>query len=117
MIAAAEREAEAARLDLEDATAEARAQAEALATEARRAQGQVERYRSGLLPQSSAAFDASRASYLGGRGDFAAALDELRNWTEVRVELVRREAAYFSALGRLETLVRAVARTESEKGK
>ncbi len=59
----------------------------------------------GLLPQSSAALDASRASYLGGRGEFASVLDEFRRWTEIRVELARREASRFIAIGQLDILV------------
>jgi len=105
MIAASEREAEAARLELADAAAAARTEAAQLVAEIRRAEAQLVRYRTGLLPQSSAALDAARAGYLGGRGEFAAALDEFRRWTEIRVEMVRREAARFAALGRLHALV------------
>jgi hypothetical protein len=68
-------------------------------------QARLVRYRTGLLPQSSAALDAARAGYLGGRGEFAAALDEFRRWTEIRVDMARREAARFVALGRLHALV------------
>jgi outer membrane protein, heavy metal efflux system len=96
---------EAARLDAEDAAAEARATAARLLTEIRRAEAQAVRYRSALLPQSSAAFDAARAGYLGGRGDFAAALDEFRRWADVRVQLARLEASRFSAWGQLDVLV------------
>ncbi|RPJ66201.1 MAG: TolC family protein, partial [Acidobacteria bacterium] len=105
MIAATEREAEAARLELADAAAAARTEAAQLVAEIRRAEAQLVRYRTGLLPQSSAALDAARAGYLGGRGEFAAALDEFRRWTEIRVEVARREAARFAALGRLHALV------------
>ena len=112
-VTAAERARQAARLDLADASAEARAEAERLVTEVRRAEEQLERYRLGLVPQSSAAFDAARAGYLGGRGDFSGALDEFRRWTEIRVEVARREATRFIALGRLETLVGSVTQTPS----
>jgi outer membrane protein, heavy metal efflux system len=105
LIAASEQELAAARFDLEDSTAATRAEASRLVVEIRRAEEQVTRYRSGLLPQSSAALDASRASYLGGRGDFASVLDEFRRWTDVRVELARREAARFVARGQLDVLV------------
>ena len=98
MIAAAERELEAARFDLQDASAQMRAEAARLVAEVTRADEQISRYRSGLLPQSSAALDAARASYLGGRGEFASVLDEFRRWTEIRVELVRRESSRFIAV-------------------
>lgn len=104
-LAASESELKAARLDLEDTAAGMRAEAARLAVEIKRAEDQIVRYRSGLLPLSSAALDAARASYLGGRGDFASVLDEFRRWTEIRVELVRREASRFTARGQLDVLV------------
>jgi len=105
---AALRELEATRQETADAAAEARAEATRLLAEIRRAESQMTRYRAGLLPQSSAALDATRASYLGGRGDFASVVDEFRRWTEIRVELARLEAARFAARGRLDVLVNPV---------
>jgi outer membrane protein, heavy metal efflux system len=109
LIAAAQQELEASRYDMKDEAAGMRADAARLVEEARRADEQIQRYRSGLLPQSSAAFDAARASYLSGRGDFASALDEFRRWTEVRVELARREAGRFATWGELDVLVNPAA--------
>jgi len=109
LIAAAERERRAAELELADTAAEVRAEAARLLVEAEAAWRQVERYRTAILPQSSAALDATRSSYLGGRGDFAALLDEFRRWTEVRVQLARREADRYAALARLDALLAPVA--------
>jgi outer membrane protein, heavy metal efflux system len=105
MVTASERELEAARFDLQDTAAGMQAEAARLVAEIARADAQIVRYRSGLLPQSSAALDAARASYLGGRGEFASVLDEFRRWTEIRVELARREASRFTARGQLDVLV------------
>jgi outer membrane protein TolC len=105
LIAASERELEAARYELADTSAAMQAEAARLTVEIGRAEDQINRYRSGLLPQSSAALDAARASYLGGRGDFASVLDEFRRWTEIRVELARREASRFAACAQLDILV------------
>ena len=107
-IAAAEQELAAARLDLVDMQANVRAEVTKMVVEARRAESQIERYRTALLPQSSAALDAARASYLGGRGDFASVLDEFRRWTEVRTDLVRREVARFTALAQIDVLVNPI---------
>lgn len=104
-IAASERELEAARYDLQDTAAQTRADATRLIAEIRRAEEQIVRYRQGLLPQSSAALDSARASYLGGRGDFASVLDEFRRWTEIHIELAQREASRFAAWGQLDVLV------------
>ncbi len=105
LIEAARYEAEASQAAIADAAAEARAEATRLVAEIRRAEAQMTRYRDGLLPQSSAALDATRASYLGGRGDFASVVDEFRRWTEIRVELAKLEAARFAARGQLDVLV------------
>jgi len=105
LVAASESEVEAARQDLEDTAAGTRAEAARLVVEIERTENQIVRYRSGLLPQSSAALDATRASYLGGRGDFASVLDEFRRWTEIRVELARREANRYIARAQLDVLV------------
>jgi outer membrane protein, heavy metal efflux system len=105
LLEASRRNLEAARLEAQDAAAEATASAMRLLAEIDRANAQMARYRAALLPQSSAALDAARASYLGGRGDFAAALDEFRRWTEIRTELARLEAGRFTAWGQLDVLV------------
>lgn len=105
LVEAAEREREAARRELEDARAEARAEAARLLAEWKNADDQLRRYHEAIVPQSSAAFDATRAGFLGGRDDFVSVLDEFRRWIEIRVDLARREAARFTARARLEALV------------
>jgi outer membrane protein TolC len=105
LIAAAEREREAARADVADATAEVRAEATRLVTAWQTAHDQIERYRAAILPQSAAALDATRSGYLAGRGDFVSVLDEFRRWIEVRVGLARREADRYSAKVSLDALM------------
>ncbi len=105
LIAAAERELQAARLDLADTSAEVRAEAARLAADWQTATLQIERYRSAILPQNSAALDATRSGYLVGRGDFVSVLDEFRRWIEVRVGLARREADRYAASAQLDALL------------
>jgi outer membrane protein, heavy metal efflux system len=102
LVAAADGEWRAAKLDVASAVADAQAEASHLLMAWQTADAQVERYRSALLPQTSATLDATRASYLGGRGDFASVVEEFRRWIEVRVQLARREADRFMARVRLE---------------
>jgi cobalt-zinc-cadmium efflux system outer membrane protein len=104
LIAAAESERRAARFELTNATSDVRAEAANLLAEYQNAIAQIQRYQDGLLPQSSAALDATRASYLGGRGDFASVLDEFRRWIALRTELAGREADRYSAQARLDAL-------------
>jgi len=104
MIRAAEAEVEMARSELADAEAMARAEAARLAARWRQAERQILRFREAILPQSSAAFDAARASYLTGGGSFSTVAEDFGLWLEARVELARREAERFvtwAEIGRL----------------
>ena len=105
LVAAAESERRAASLELSATALEVRAEAATLLAQYQNAVAQIERYRDGLLPQNSTALDASRASYLGGRGDFVSVLDEFRRWIDLRTELAGREAERYAAQARLAALL------------
>lgn len=105
LIAAAEQDQRAAQLELADTSAEVGAEAFRLVTAWKTASAQIERYESAMLPQNSAALDATRTSYLVGRGDFVSVLEEFRNWIEIRVGLARRHADRYTAQVRLEALL------------
>lgn len=105
LIEAAESALREATLQYQDAAAEIEAEAARLASEWRTADAQIERYRGAILPQSSAALDATRTSYLVGRADFVAVLEQFENWIEVRVGLAKREADRFAARVRLDALL------------
>jgi outer membrane protein TolC len=107
LLDAAQGERRAASLELASTETEVRAQAAGLLIEYRNAAQQVERYREGLLPQNSAALDATRSSYLAGRGDFVSVLEEFRRWIDLRAELAARESDRFAAQARLAALVDA----------
>jgi outer membrane protein TolC len=90
---------------MQNTAADVRAQIARLAYEWQAAGEQIARYRTAILPQNSAAFDATRSSYLAGRGDFVSVLEEFRRWIEVRIELASREADRYAARTRLEALL------------
>jgi outer membrane protein TolC len=104
LIRAAEAGLEAARQELRAAEAETRSEVARLTSERSRAERQIVRYREGIVPQSSATFDAARASYLAGRGDFSNLVEDFDLWLEARVQLARREAARYTAWAGLEAL-------------
>ncbi|MDO8836401.1 MAG: TolC family protein [Vicinamibacterales bacterium] len=104
LIAAAERDLDALRADEADAAAAVRGEVTRLLTIARTGAEQIERYRSAIMPQSTAALDATRSSYLAGRGDFVAVLDEFRRWIDVRIGLAQRETDRYVALVQLAAL-------------
>jgi cobalt-zinc-cadmium efflux system outer membrane protein len=103
-IRAAELALETARLELRDAEAAARAEAARRAAEWTRAERQILRFREAIVPQTSAVFDAARSSYLTGRGDFSAVVEDFNLWLDARVELARREADRYAAWAEIERL-------------
>jgi outer membrane protein TolC len=104
-IRAAEHELLMAEAELRDTVALARAEAARLAAERERADRQLVRYREAIVPQTSAAVDAARASYLAGRGDFSTVVEDFELWLEARAELARREAERFQVWAEVEALV------------
>lgn len=107
MVRAAEQDLVAASEELRDAKAAARAEAAKLAAELRRAESQIVRYRQAIVPQTSAAVDAARSSYLAGRGDFSTVIEDFREWLNARTQLAAREAERFIAWSELQSIVTA----------
>ena len=104
MIRAAELDVEISRRELADKEAMVRAETARLAARWQQAERQIVRFRQGIVPQTSAALDAARASYLAGRGDFSTVVEDFNLWLEARVQLARREADRFAAWAELERL-------------
>jgi len=105
LIAAAEQTLRASQLELQDAAANVRMELARVVNEWQTATEQIARYQTAILPQNSAAFDATRSSYLAGRGDFVSVLEEFRRWVDVRTELATREADRYSAVVRLQSII------------
>ncbi len=113
-IRAAEQELAMAAAELRDTVALARAEAARLAAERERADRQILRYREAIVPQTSAAVDTARVSYLAGRGDFSTVIEDFELWLEARAELARRESDRFAVWAQLEALVAPAARLRKE---
>lgn len=105
MVRAAERELAMARAELRDAQATARAEAARLQASWERAERQVRRYREAIVPQTSAAVDAARASYVAGRGDFSTVVEDFNAWLNARARLAAREADRFMTWSELDALI------------
>lgn len=116
LLRAAELDLEAARRDLDAERAALREETARLAADKERAETQIERYREGILPQTSAAFEAARSAYLNGRGSFSTAIEDFNLWLDARGALARREGELFAAWAELEALTTAApaAKTEGE---
>ena len=116
MVRAAALELEMTRADLRDAEAAARSEATRLAAAWTRAGRQITRYREAILPQTSAAVDAARASYLAGRGDFGTVVADFREWLDARTALAVREADRFAVWAELQVLLGEPDGAESNTG-
>ena len=105
LVRAAAQEVVAARASLRQAEAASRAEAARLEAQWLRSAQQIARYSDTLVPQSSLTFDAARANYLAGRGDFAAVIDDLDLWLAARSGLAAREAERYTTWAALQTVL------------
>ena len=105
LVRAAEFQLDEARQELRDSEAATRAEVARLTAAWTRAESQVRRYREAILPQSNLAFEAARASYLAGRGDFSTVVEDFGMWLESNVQLASREAERFTTWAELELLL------------
>jgi len=115
LVLAAEKELQAAQMDLRDVEAEVRAETAKLTAKWHRNEEQIRRYKEAIGPQSHAAMEAARASYLAGRGDFSTVMEDFNRWLEARVQLARREADRFITWAEIEALA-TPAQDSIEKG-
>jgi outer membrane protein TolC len=104
-VRAAEAELQMAQEDQRDAEAMVRSVAARLGAEWRRSTDQTRLYREALIPQSEAALDAARTSFLAGRVDFSTLIEDFQMWLESRAQLAAREAERFSTWAELESLI------------
>lgn len=92
MLRAAGRELAAARAELRQAELDVASEAARLEADWRRVRSVAALTESALVPQTSAAVDAARSAYLGGRGEMGMVVEALRMWLETRMELVDLQA-------------------------
>jgi outer membrane protein, heavy metal efflux system len=76
-----------------------------LAAEWRRSTDQTRLYRDAIIPQTQAALDAARSSFLADRVDFSTVIEDFQMWLEARAQLAAREAERFTAWAELQSLI------------
>ena len=104
-VQAAEAELRMAREDQREMEAMVRSTAARLGAEWRRSTEQTELYREALIPQSQAALEAARVSFLADRVDFSTVIEDFQMWLEARAQLAAREAERFGTWAELESLI------------
>jgi outer membrane protein TolC len=76
---------------------------------------QINRYRDAIIPQTSAALNSARASYLAGRADFSVVIEDYNLWLDARTQLARRESDRFITWAGFNALT-APFRSDEKKG-
>lgn len=76
---------------------------------------QINRYRDAIIPQTSAALNSVRASYLAGRADFSVVIEDYKLWLDARTQLARREADRFVTWAGFDAMT-APFRSDEKKG-
>jgi outer membrane protein TolC len=105
LIRAAESELAATRAAERAAAVTARGAAERLLSDDLRLERQLRLYDEAILPQTSAALDAARASYLAARGDFSMVLEDFELWLDARAARARLDAERFAIRAAIAALV------------
>jgi outer membrane protein TolC len=80
-----------------------------------RDQQQIKRYRDAIIPQTSAALNSARASYIAGRADFSVVIEDYRLWLDALSQLARRESDKFITWAGIDALT-ASSSLDEKKG-
>jgi outer membrane protein TolC len=65
---------------------------------------QIRRYREAIIPQTSAALNSARTSYIAGRADFSLVIEDYKLWLDAIAQLARRESDRFVTWAAIEAL-------------
>lgn len=65
---------------------------------------QIIRYREAIIPQTSAALNSARTSYIAGRADFSVVIEDYRLWIDAVAQLARRESDRFVTWAAIDAL-------------
>ncbi len=96
--------AEARRRERDDMVLRVREEVAATYAQARRAEQQIELYRSGIIPQSENSLQSALAGYQVNKLDFLTLLDNQKTLYDLQIKLLRLQADYSQALARLDEL-------------
>lgn len=65
---------------------------------------QIIRYKEAIIPQTSAALNSARTSYIAGRADFSVVIEDYKLWIDARTQLARRESDRFVTWAAIDAL-------------
>ncbi len=78
---------------------------------------QINRYRDAIIPQTSAALNSARTSYLAGRADFSVVIEDYNLWLDARTQLARREADRFITWAEVDAIIAPFPSNEKKENK
>jgi cobalt-zinc-cadmium efflux system outer membrane protein len=78
---------------------------------------QINRYRDAIIPQTSAALNSARTSYLAGRADFSVVIEDYNLWLDARTQLARREAGRFITWAEVDAIIAPFPSHEKKENK
>jgi len=82
----------------------------------KRDQEQIRRYRDGIIPQTSAALNSARASYITGRADFSVVIEDYNLWLDALARLARRESDRFITWAGMDAYTAPITSLNENKG-
>jgi len=111
---AAEHKLDEAKKNLREAEAAVSSEIAVLTARWNRDLEQINRYSDAIIPQTSAALNSVRSSYLAGRADFSVVIEDYNLWLDARTQLARREADRFITWAGFEALTAPFRRNEKK---
>lgn len=115
LIRSAGYELEAAKADLVDSQAEVKSDLRKFRAESARINQQIHLLQEAILPQTSAALDAARSSYLTGRGDFSTVIEDFNLWLESRIQLERFISDRFITWAEIDSIVQSSIQNDNKE--
>lgn len=95
---------EEARKSLKEAETAVSSEITSLYAKWNRDREQIRRYREAIIPQTSAALNSARTSYIAGRADFSVVIEDYKLWLDAVAQLARRESDRFVTWAAIDAL-------------
>lgn len=115
LLRASQQEWEAAKQDYRDMQAQVRSELSQLQTEKNRIDRQIHLLQEATLPQTSAALDSARSSYISSQGDYSTVIEDFNLWLDARVQLERLIADRYRTWAEIESFTSPTVPNESEE--
>jgi outer membrane protein TolC len=114
LLRAAGHKLEEARISMKETEAVVSSEIASLYAKWKRDMEQIRRYKEAIIPQTSAALNSARASYMAGRADFSVVIEDYKLWLDALAQLARRESDRFATWAAIDALTAPFPRHENK---